>query len=153
MKVGNIEKKLDLRVYRNKLGLTQVQLAEMLGLNSKYLSMIESGTKPLTDKMVKKLELLELSRHPVAPEKLPLESMSDVATSERLSKPAWTLTRRERCMQHAARGHDKAKEKSADGYWETLMLNASSVVSDDSDEQRKFHLDQAKSILDKLVSK
>ena len=57
-----MEKKFNLQKYREKYGITQQQLAELIGVNFRYISMIETGAKPLTQKFVKKLELLDAGR-------------------------------------------------------------------------------------------
>ena len=57
-----MEKKFNLQDYRKKYGLSQQQLAELIGVNFRYISMIETGAKPLTSKFVKKLELLDAGR-------------------------------------------------------------------------------------------
>lgn len=57
-----MEKKFNLQKYREKYGITQQQLAELIGVNFRYISMIETGAKPLTEKFVKKLELLDAGR-------------------------------------------------------------------------------------------
>ena len=44
---------------RQRLGLTQKELAFIIGVAPNYLSMIESGKKPFSPKLVKKLELFE----------------------------------------------------------------------------------------------
>lgn len=41
---------------RLKLGVTQQVLAEMLGVDRKYVSMIETGVKPLSNKLALKLD-------------------------------------------------------------------------------------------------
>jgi transcriptional regulator with XRE-family HTH domain len=46
---------------RRRLGLKQRELADIIGVDPNYISMIESGKKPFSKKLVKKLELLESS--------------------------------------------------------------------------------------------
>lgn len=44
---------------RERLGLKQRELADLLGVAPNYISMIEAGRKPFSPKLIKKLELLE----------------------------------------------------------------------------------------------
>jgi len=44
---------------RERLGLKQRELADLLGVATNYISMIEAGRKPFSPKLIKKLELLE----------------------------------------------------------------------------------------------
>jgi transcriptional regulator with XRE-family HTH domain len=44
---------------RKRLGITQQIMAEMLGVDRKYVSMIETGVKPLSKKLALKLKNLE----------------------------------------------------------------------------------------------
>ena len=53
-----MSKNLDMASARASLGLTQARLAELLDVDRKYVSMIETGTKPLSAKMSKKLDML-----------------------------------------------------------------------------------------------
>ena len=62
MKGGIISQKVKLRELRLEMGLTQQELADSLNMNSRYISMLESGVKPCSDKMVKKVELLLQSK-------------------------------------------------------------------------------------------
>lgn len=50
------EEKFDIATVRAEKGLTQAQLAEMLDVDRKYISMIETGKKPLSNKLRKKLD-------------------------------------------------------------------------------------------------
>jgi len=55
---------------RQRIGLTQKELAFVIGVAPNYLSMIESGKKPFSPKLVKKLELFESNldgQHKTAP--------------------------------------------------------------------------------------
>ncbi len=54
-------KKVDLKTLREQLRLTQAELAEKLGLARTYISMIESGAKPFSEKLRTKVEGLLLS--------------------------------------------------------------------------------------------
>ena len=49
---------LDMAQIRADLGITQAQLGELLNVDRKYISMIETGTKPLSSKLSKKLDTL-----------------------------------------------------------------------------------------------
>lgn len=53
-----MSKNLDMATARATLGLTQARLAELLDVDRKYVSMIETGVKPLSAKMSKKLDIL-----------------------------------------------------------------------------------------------
>lgn len=53
-----MKKNLDMLSIRAKLGLTQARLAELLDVDRKYVSMIETGAKPLSPKMSRKLDIL-----------------------------------------------------------------------------------------------
>lgn len=48
-------KKYSLKERREKNGLTQKQVAEQLGVNKNYISMLENGTRNPSDKMKEKL--------------------------------------------------------------------------------------------------
>lgn len=69
-----MSEKFDLASYRAENGLTQRDLAKALEVNWKYLSMIETGVKPMSKKLMAKLDQLQpkkdqpLERHaePVA---------------------------------------------------------------------------------------
>lgn len=50
---------LDILEIRNKFGLTQQELANLLEVDRKYISMIETGVKPLSNKLARKLERLK----------------------------------------------------------------------------------------------
>ena len=50
-----MKNKLDMAQVRLKLGVTQQVMAEMLGVDRKYVSMIETGVKPLSNKLALKL--------------------------------------------------------------------------------------------------
>lgn len=63
MKNGGVSQKVELRNLRLEMGLTQQELADSLGMNSRYISMVESGLKPCSDKMLKKVELLVRTKH------------------------------------------------------------------------------------------
>lgn len=54
--------KVELRNLRLEMRLTQQELADSLGMNSRYISMVESGKKPCSEKMLKKVELLAKAR-------------------------------------------------------------------------------------------
>lgn len=62
MKGEVISQKVKLRDLRLEMGLTQQELADSLGMNSRYISMVESGKKPCSEKMVQKVELLAQSK-------------------------------------------------------------------------------------------
>lgn len=49
---------LDIAEIRSNLGLTQAELAELLNVDRKYVSMIETGSRPLSNKLAKKLDKL-----------------------------------------------------------------------------------------------
>lgn len=50
--------KVEIKEIRDKLGLTQAEFAEVLGVQRTYVSMVESGKKPLSDKFIKKVDKL-----------------------------------------------------------------------------------------------
>lgn len=50
-----------LKAYRIKKNLSQKELAEMLGVARNYVYLIESGRKPITESIEKKLSMLENS--------------------------------------------------------------------------------------------
>jgi DNA-binding XRE family transcriptional regulator len=52
--------KFDLVSFRSERGLTQRDLAKALNVNWKYVSMIETGAKPLSKKLKYKLDQLQL---------------------------------------------------------------------------------------------
>ena len=54
-----MKKKLDVRIFRETHGYTQDSLATALGVSRNYVYLIESGKKPLSDKLLIKLEKLE----------------------------------------------------------------------------------------------
>lgn len=61
-----MKNKLDMAEVRKKLGITQQVLADMLGVDRKYVSMIETGVKPLSKKLAVKLDRvadIELYKH------------------------------------------------------------------------------------------
>ena len=45
------------------MGLTQQELADSLGMNSRYISMVESEKKPCSDKLLQKVELLAQTKN------------------------------------------------------------------------------------------
>ena len=47
--------KLDMAEIRAQLGVTQQVMAEILGVDRKYVSMVETGVKPLSKKLAAKL--------------------------------------------------------------------------------------------------
>ena len=53
-----MKKNLDMAEIRAALGITQARLAELLDVDRKYVSMIETGIKPLSSKLSKKLDIL-----------------------------------------------------------------------------------------------
>ena len=57
-----MKKKLDVRIFRETHGYTQDSLATALGVSRNYVYLIESGKKPLSDKLLIKLEKLELMK-------------------------------------------------------------------------------------------
>lgn len=63
MKDGVISQKVKLRSLRLKMGLTQQELADSLGMNSRYISMVESEKKPCSDKLLQKVELLSQTKN------------------------------------------------------------------------------------------
>jgi DNA-binding XRE family transcriptional regulator len=58
----SIERGRDLRAVRQELGLTQVQMAERLGITQSLLSYIENGRRPLTNTVKAALEALLKAR-------------------------------------------------------------------------------------------
>ena len=68
MKGEIITEKVKLRDLRLKMGLSQQELADSLRMNSRYISMVETGSKLFSDKMLKKVELLmQTKQHATAP--------------------------------------------------------------------------------------
>src|ERR1039457_5436472 len=57
---------IDLHGWRNTRGLTQVEAAEMLGVSQTYLSLLETGSRPLTKDLRSRLQALGNSREPQA---------------------------------------------------------------------------------------
>lgn len=116
-----MEKKLDMAQVRTKLGITQARLAELLDVDRKYVSMIETGTKPLSSKLSKKLDSL-LSNPPPA-------SVETITGAD----PPYFLahTARERAAQYAVNAFDSAQASGKAGQFETLMLHIAGVVSPD----------------------
>ena len=55
-------KKVDLKSFREELGMTQQELADALDMARTYISMIESGTKPFSGKLRRKVECLLYNR-------------------------------------------------------------------------------------------
>jgi transcriptional regulator with XRE-family HTH domain len=55
---------LDLHGWRNTRGLTQVEAAQMLGVSQTYLSLLESGSRPLTSDLRSRLQTLRNSPKP-----------------------------------------------------------------------------------------
>lgn len=55
-------KKVDLKSFREKLGFTQQELADALGMARTYISMVESGAKPFSEKLKQKVEHLVSSK-------------------------------------------------------------------------------------------
>lgn len=51
----------EIRRRRNKLGLTQLQLADMLSCSPSYISHLENGNKPSLPILIRLAHLLELS--------------------------------------------------------------------------------------------
>ncbi len=51
-------KKYSLKKLREKRGLTQKQVAELLNVNKNYISMLENGTRNPSDKMKEKLSVV-----------------------------------------------------------------------------------------------
>jgi len=62
---------LDLHGWRNTKGLTQVEAAQMLGISQTYLSLLESGSRPLTNDLRSRLQALRNSRQPHAATETP----------------------------------------------------------------------------------
>ena len=50
------EKKVDLAEIRKKAGLTQRELAALIGVGRSYLAMVESGQKPFSEKLRRKVD-------------------------------------------------------------------------------------------------
>ena len=67
MKSGGVPQKVELRNLRLEMGLTQQELADSLDMNSRYISMVESGLKPCSAKMLKKVELLVRTKNLAKP--------------------------------------------------------------------------------------
>src|ERR1039457_5179718 len=57
---------IDLHGWRNTRGLTQVEAAEMLGVSQTYLSLLETGRRPLTKDLRSRLQPLGTPREPQA---------------------------------------------------------------------------------------
>jgi predicted transcriptional regulator len=56
----------DIRAFRRKIGVTQVELATLLGLHQSTISRLESGALPIDERTKLALEALS-SRKPPAP--------------------------------------------------------------------------------------
>ena len=56
-----MNKKIDIANIRSELGITQAELAELLDVDRKYVSMLETGAKPISAKMSRKLDTLKES--------------------------------------------------------------------------------------------
>lgn len=59
-----MNKKIDIAKIRSELGITQAELAELLDVDRKYVSMLETGAKPISAKMSRKLDTLKDSDVP-----------------------------------------------------------------------------------------
>ena len=89
-----MSEKFDLASYRAEKGLTQRDLAKALDVNWKYLSMIETGVKPMSKKLMAKLDQLQpkkdqpLEHHakPVACPQCAAKDKEIVWLKEQLSK-------------------------------------------------------------------
>ena len=58
-----MQKKFDLREERQKLGLTQGKLAELLDITPQYVGMLENGHKTVSKKLVKRFEAIRSPIH------------------------------------------------------------------------------------------
>lgn len=87
-----MEEKFDLVAFRTARGFTQKDLAAALNINWKYISMIETGAKPLSNKLKAKLDQLQLN------EEAPLKGQSDLAKAScpRCSEAALRISELER---------------------------------------------------------
>lgn len=54
-----MQKKSDLRFFRESHGYTQDSLAKALNISRNYVYLVEAGKKPLSNKLQRKLEMLE----------------------------------------------------------------------------------------------
>ena len=55
MKVTKMKEKFTLREAREKLGVTQQEFADMLGITRTYVGLVENGSKPFSEKLNRKL--------------------------------------------------------------------------------------------------
>ena len=62
-----MQKKLDVRIFRETHGYTQESLAKALDISRNYVYLVEAGKKPLSNKLQRKLERLEFFGNPHAP--------------------------------------------------------------------------------------
>ena len=61
-----MKEKFTLREARENLGITQQELAEMLGITRTYVGLVENGSKPFSEKLKRKLLKVAPSGEPHA---------------------------------------------------------------------------------------
>ena len=87
--------KSPLRVFREKLKLTQQDLADMLDISRNYVTLIETGAKPMTPKIVKKLAEYDACMKPPPPE----PDQSKMSKDERIAHLENKLAKAEATIQ------------------------------------------------------
>lgn len=62
-----IDRNLDLAEFRRQRGITQAELAAFLEVNRKYVSMLETGVRHPSKKILQKLDLFDKCNPPLEP--------------------------------------------------------------------------------------
>jgi transcriptional regulator with XRE-family HTH domain len=129
---------IDLHGWRNTRGLTQVEAAEMLGVSQTYLSLLETGSRPLTKDLRSRLQALGNSREPQASQTersfrpqlsaLGYPGFRHVGASRRRATPGSLLLQALRQPDLDARVCEAlpwvARQYAADVDWEWLVRHA-----------------------------
>src|ERR1017187_8552679 len=129
---------IDLHGWRNTRGLTQVEAAEMLGVSQTYLSLLETGSRPLTKDLRSRLQALGNSREPQASQTersfrpqlsaLGYPGFRNVGASRRRATPGSLLLQALRQPDLDARVCEAlpwvARQYAADVDWEWLVRHA-----------------------------